>query len=421
MSKSLAALSCLLTLAITFFYPSDVAAADPLPSEKTSEMALFVLPPTVSRQEAMKALAIGKRPDASTKARLGAQAKDASRSTPAPSPYKKAGTLPGRAKAQAATAAKPASSKLALKDCIGSGTAYTPEGLYKSRWSWCQTHTVGVYSHVNGVVVGLGFFDVTLIGEGIKGSRTAKVWQYITNVKISGEWPPSQPTVRFTIPCGGWPTAKNCQTEGGQTILLATGIERLISYKYTSSTSGADGKDKVGIGTFKPQYVLTATGATRYGYGQGFRCDSATYLGKNGACVFDRLRGTFKLSRSDKAVDQAAKHIYDALRGASNIYPGKGKTIPSILTRTMDAKKKAANTAKAKAACKKKWPKKPAGKDCDEYPFKSTEEGAAKGDGKFSVRYITSGDNQRAGSRLNQFYTRERILDGEKFQVRTSA
>lgn len=418
MSKSLAALSCLLTLAITFFYPSDVAAANPLPSEKTSEMALFVLPPTVSRQEAMKALSIGKRLDASTTARLGAQA---GRTTgPIPSPHS-AGMLPDRASVKASTTPNKTSSKLALKDCIGSGTAFTSKGLYKSRWSWCQTHTAGFYFQVNRVVVGTGFFDVTLIGEGIKGSRTLKVWQYITNVKISGEWPPGQPVVRFTMPCGGWPTAKNCQTEGGQTIQLTTGIERLISYKYTSSKSGAEGKDKVGIGTFKPQYVLTASGATRYGYEQGFRCDSATYLGKNGACVFDRLRGTFKLSRSDKAVNQAAKHIYDALRGASNIYPGKGKTIPSVLTRTMDAKRKAANTAKAKAACKKKWPKKPAGKDCDEYPFKSTNEGAAKGDGRFSVRYITSGDNQRAGSRLSQFYTRDRILDEEKFQVRTSA
>lgn len=175
MSKSLAALSFLLTLAITFLHPSDLAVADPLPSEKASEMALFVLPPTVSRQEAMKAPAIGKRPDASTKARLGAQAKDESRPTPAPSPYK-AGTLPGRADTQAATTAKTASSMLALKDCTGSGTAFTPEGLYKSRWSWCQTHTVGMYFQVNGAVVGLGFFDITLIGEGIKGSRTAKVW-----------------------------------------------------------------------------------------------------------------------------------------------------------------------------------------------------------------------------------------------------
>lgn len=103
--------------------------------------------------------------------------------------------------------------------------------------------------------------------------------------------------------------------------------------------------------------------------------------------ALDRLTATFKLSRSDKAVDKAAKHIHDALRGASNVYPGKGKIIPSILTRTTNAKTKAANTAKARAACKKKWPKKPSGKDCDEYPFKTTREGAAKGDG--NSRYAT--------------------------------
>lgn len=83
-----------------------------------------------------------------------------------------------------------------------------------------------------------------------------------------------------------------------------------------------------------------------------------------------------------------------------------------------DAKKVAANTAAAKKACKKKWPKKPAGKDCDEYPFKTTREGAANGNGRFSVRYIKSGHNRQAGSDYGAWLTTERILDGEKFYVK---
>lgn len=154
---------------------------------------------------------------------------------------------------------------------------------------------------------------------------------------------------------------------------------------------------------------------------QGFRCDSATCLGKNGACVFDRLRGTFKLSRGDSAVDKTAKHIYDALRGASNIYPGKGKAIPSSLTRMTSTAGIKANRTKPQAACKKKWPKKPAGKDCDEHPFAATNQGAAKAEGKFSVRYVTSGDNREAGRRLGTWYKNDRILNGERFDVKITS
>jgi len=46
-----------------------------------------------------------------------------------------------------------------------------------------------------------------------------------------------------------------------------------------------------------------------------------------------RLNGTFSLKRSDKEVSQAANHIGDALRKTANIYPVKGKSIPSNLTR----------------------------------------------------------------------------------------
>ena len=417
MRKTLAVVSCLVVLAIAFFQPSGLAAADPLPAERDSEVALLVIPPSVSRAEAAKTLAIGKRLDAHTRARLGlAQGRPSTSSAPAPSPSR-----PQSLPAGGITTAKTTSAKLGLKDCTGSGTAFTPRGLYKSRWSWCQTHVVGLFSAVNGVVVGTAFFDVTLIGEGTKGSRTVKVWQYVTNVRVVGDWPPAQPNVRLTMPCGGWPTAKNCKTEGGQTIRLATGIQRLVSYKYTSSTSGAKGADKVGIGVFKPKYVLLWNGATHHGHEQGFRCDSATYLGKNGACVFDRLRGTFKLSRSDKAVDKAAKHIRDALRGASNIYPGKGKAIPSSLTRMTSQAGIKANRTAARAACRKKWPKKPSGKDCDEYPFAATNQGAAKAKGKFSVRYITSGDNREAGRRLGAWYKNSRILNGERFDVKITS
>lgn len=418
MSKSLAVASGVVVLAAAFFYPVGHASADPLSPEVGHEIVVVVPPASTSKQEATKLLEVGNRLDAATRARLGLiQTESSAEPVPAASPSK---SQFDRGAASERAAAK-TGAKLEYKDCIGSGDAYTVGGRYKSRWSWCQTHDVHVAMVVNGTIVGRGSFDSTLIGEGIRGSRTVKLWQYITNVRLSGAWRSEYAVMRFTIPCGGWPTAKNCIVQGGQTLQLGNRMERLISYKYTSSTSGAVEVEKVGIGVFKPKYVMAASGWTATGYEQGFRCDSATYLGKNGACVFDRLMAKFKLSRSDSAVDKSAKHIYDAQRGVANIYPAKGKKISASLTRMTNKASITANRSAARAACKKKWPKKPAGKDCDEYPFASTNQGAAKAKGRFSVRYITSGDNRTSGRRLGAWYKADRILDGERFTVKITS
>nr|WP_051831198.1 NucA/NucB deoxyribonuclease domain-containing protein [Streptomyces violens] len=71
--------------------------------------------------------------------------------------------------------------------------------------------------------------------------------------------------------------------------------------------------------------------------------------------------------------------------------------------------------------CNENTPGAPAaGKDCDEYPFRSTAEGAARyvyeGDeykDDFSVRYIDPKENQEAGNRLLAWYQTDRILDWE--------
>lgn len=413
------ALSFWLAAALTVT-PAAVAVAETPSGRGTDQTFAAVLDPSVSKADVDRALVIGERFDPAVFEALADDSGDAS-SKPMASPaasQKSEEPLGSAAPAQVGTDAT--TTKLSFKDCIGSGEATLPRGQYSGRWSWCQSRTMPVVHVIDGVIVGNGSFQSTLVGEGIKGKRNVKVFQYITEVDLYGAWDDKSASVRFTLPCGGWPTAANCQSSGGMTWRLITGRGVTISYLFTSSTSGAVRTEKVGIGVFKATFTML-TGAAVYGPEQGFRCDSATYLGKNGACVFDRFTATFTMSRSDSAVNEAAKHIYDALRGASNIYPGKGKAIPSSLTRMTSKKGMDANTRKAVAACKKRWPTRPKGKDCDEYPFKSTNQGAAKANGKFSVRYITSADNQRAGSKLGAWYKSQRILDGERFNVGTKA
>ncbi|MFF8366820.1 NucA/NucB deoxyribonuclease domain-containing protein [Rhodococcus erythropolis] len=59
------------------------------------------------------------------------------------------------------------------------------------------------------------------------------------------------------------------------------------------------------------------------------------------------------------------------------------------------------------------------GKECDEYPFASTYEGAAEHDYdpeakkfNFSAKPIPKDDNQAGGLILKSFYAKNRIIDG---------
>ncbi|WP_157467644.1 NucA/NucB deoxyribonuclease domain-containing protein [Frankia sp. QA3] len=57
------------------------------------------------------------------------------------------------------------------------------------------------------------------------------------------------------------------------------------------------------------------------------------------------------------------------------------------------------------------------GNDCDEYPFASTAEGAAKKGSRFSARPLNSEQNQAAGRAINPFFVGSRVLDGDAFKV----
>ncbi|MFF4417364.1 DNRLRE domain-containing protein [Streptosporangium sp. NPDC001559] len=58
------------------------------------------------------------------------------------------------------------------------------------------------------------------------------------------------------------------------------------------------------------------------------------------------------------------------------------------------------------------------GKQCDEYPYASTYEGAGKGDWNFSLRYIPTTQNRNHGNYLKAFYARYRIIDKDQFWVK---
>ena len=59
----------------------------------------------------------------------------------------------------------------------------------------------------------------------------------------------------------------------------------------------------------------------------------------------------------------------------------------------------------------------PPGKQCDEYPFASTWQGARTGGGHFNWRMINGTQNEEGGKALGRFYLYNRILDKDRFLV----
>ncbi|MYS41292.1 hypothetical protein GTY23_08595 [Streptomyces sp. SID5998] len=98
-----------------------------------------------------------------------------------------------------------------------------------------------------------------------------------------------------------------------------------------------------------------------------------------------------------------------------------GQTVQDPLHRTVNSARIDKNRAEAVKQCKRYWGANYAsgGKECDEYPFASTYEGAAQSqydpDAKkfnFSVKPIARNDNQAGGLILQSFYAKNRIIDG---------
>lgn len=301
-------------------------------------------------------------------------------------------------------------------------------GWTKNHYAWCQIEDIYAFKWkiVNGVpttVVAELDMRRMVRGEGSRGHRTAKIHMLSYDIVTSDQWA-NGVWMDSTIECAGSPTWDQCQTNGGQYTKVKTGSTQRANIDITSAVHGSSGRDDKGIGVMVPWTNLyeEARVAAAAGYEQGMRCDSAHYLPAKRGCIFDRVEGTLTYDRKDKEVAAVAKHIYAAQQDPEKTYPKwKGKSVPSKLHRIYyDAKKRKANNRAAVKVCKAEW-----GADyaeskknqCDEYPFQSTSEGAAKGDKRFSARVLNADQNGEAGTRLGRWYDWDHILDGDTFHV----
>lgn len=288
------------------------------------------------------------------------------------------------------------------------------------RFDFCLRTKVGTTDTVSKKVVGTLSANVTMVASAPKfGSRTVTYTLSLSSVKAVGSL--TGATLRMAIPCAG--TA--CGGEKSATKLIAVWkAQPKATYKWTASL-GTDpakstrGKTSIygevsgGGGPTKRTAVRTV--AT-------FRCDKAGYNNNKDGCVFTAGIPTFQPSATDPAIDESTAHILHALYKPEDTVPYlKGKTIPGLTTplhRLRDDAGIRKNRRAATAACGKEFPGYASkGKQCDEYPFAATREGAAKGAGRFSVTTISGTDNRAGGGALQQFYRANRILDNDPFYV----
>lgn len=156
------------------------------------------------------------------------------------------------------------------------------------------------------------------------------------------------------------------------------------------------------------------------------RCDNAIGNRVPG-CVLSEIPGVMAYSQSGNP--DFVAHIYNTQVSG---LPGRLGT-GTYLTKLSDPTQVAANGNKA---CPSSMVR-PTGFSCDEYPFRSTYEGASTsgatlarsfpgcqmpdpqrtGATGWSRCFIPVGQNSSAGGLLSGFYSNERILDGDLYQL----
>lgn len=165
------------------------------------------------------------------------------------------------------------------------------------------------------------------------------------------------------------------------------------------------------------------------------RFDSAKASLGNGkflGTVFTDFVPTLVLPLNGAGIDQEARRVDDALHHPERTFPSfLGKYVPGQqghpLHRLMDTTQKDSNHAAAVSICVDVWGIDYAtgGLECDEYPFKTTREGAYvstqgnPGTWNGSARPISARDNGTGGVLLGNFYGSNRLLDNDAFFVTT--
>ncbi|MFJ2027452.1 hypothetical protein ACIODW_27085 [Streptomyces sp. NPDC087897] len=334
-----------------------------------------------------------------------------------------------------------------------------------SHWQWCKMVqiTYTTYIDCKGPPPGNGCkwigdveFRAGIMGQGYQGvnspaDRKARYWMLLDQAKITGA---PDLTDRMSVVgfCSSFTSGTKCETAAGSgrtdTIAgwMAAGFAEWAITSPEDSLQDYAKKayydfwlDIQGHSAAQQHIPVILPGET------GFRCDSAPYMlrpvnRQSYGCIFDGVASIWNF-RATPEVAKTAKHVWTAQFKENSTRPPSvaDKSIPGSLQSGRSLERLAGgkgsendilrnkNGDKAVETCKTNFGKsytKGQTLDCDEYPMRSTREGAWTGDiqdengtSHYSVMPLLSEDNQEAGNRLNTFYLDERVINGDEFYV----
>ncbi|MGQ5640796.1 MULTISPECIES: NucA/NucB deoxyribonuclease domain-containing protein [unclassified Streptomyces] len=218
-------------------------------------------------------------------------------------------------------------------------------------------------------------------------------------------------------------------------------VERMKTWSFNVTNAPGAGtvRDDVSKGTFIGDFTAIAPPGydppevTVMGIGDqiNMRWDHASNLARganrDGAAIFDYIQ-PLVYHLTGQGIDEVAEHVQFALQHAGSTIPSEptkfipGGDLDHPLHRPyrhyslVNNFRYVHNGRDARKWCKSP---RPAGQECDEYPFAATYEGAAKwfyekgsDPNAFSVKLVDASQNGRAGNEVNkQFFWNYRVLD----------
>ncbi|WP_254707200.1 NucA/NucB deoxyribonuclease domain-containing protein [Streptomyces lunaelactis] len=372
----------------------------------------------------------------------------------APLAEEPSGTVPAPASRRSSSqvaplATYPEPARSMTYDECRNGLGSNQKFFIKSRFAVCSGATFLQIWLRNNRPVGESMFNVRVVGTIPKNSREITFTYYYTEMQSTG----STATAAMRIETKGalpksWPSRVR-YAQGGSMPGTKTfdELKRQRTYTHTVNAKpgqGSSGTTDLVFAVYEPVITITPPAGWKLGgalTGKLFmlapRWDAATYLanstgggnpGRKGAATFSYLP-TLTYSAKAGAEERAvAEHIRTAFTKPLDTKPYmSAKKVPgqeakAPLHRLVQRTRKDDNRKAAVKQCKRYWGDGYSWggtRECDEYPFATTYEGAAQADHdpdakkfNFSVLPVAKADNGAAGSLLLGFYAKNRLVDG---------
>ncbi|WP_133791153.1 hypothetical protein [Kribbella sp. VKM Ac-2571] len=310
-------------------------------------------------------------------------------------------------------------------------------GRVVNHWEWCGWQYMQPYLRNTNTqqVIGSIDFRLTIVAWGSNADSQLHFDIYVDEVMNPGGGMTAQnTTVSFAPLCEPHQASASCTippSPGGTLASLNGAPPKHFDMPVNLPAYSDVNPDRLATLDAGIEIIVTSTAApgqiAKEHVGATVRCDGATAAGRGGfttnACIFAGVQAKYSLDASDAAITDVAQHVYWAINDPNSTTPppapGDTKSIPNKLNRLVDDSKINLNRNVATDACDRLLQNpRPDGKQCDEYPFASSQQGAATSPSTdYSVALIDGEQNEREGGRRGAWYTADRYVDGDEFLV----